>query len=168
MFNVYIFNMDNPSITDNTNGDCSSSAASGHPGDTTIALNIIYNTAMTGNNDIDDNLSFSAKFSDEVWHSPIKDKGDMKEQLKKKSYKQYQITPVGPEGKELYYYELSCIAIDLVKIFYPQKEMGLGWTNLPKNKTHVKLKIIGRIIALRKVMDDGKYVLDQNHFIGQL
>ena len=160
--------MDNPSITDDTNCDHSSSAAAGHPGDTVITPNIIYNTVMTGNNDIDDNLSSSAKFFDEVWHSRIQDKGVTKEQLKKKSYKQYQITPVGSEGEELYYYGLSCIAIDLVKIFYPQKEMGLGWTDLPKNKTNVKLKIIGRIMALRKVMDDGKYVLDQNHFIGQL
>ena len=55
-----------------------------------------------------------------------------------------------------------------MKIFYPQKEMGVGWTNLRKNKTNMKLKIIRRIMALRKVTDDGKYVLDQKHFIGQL
>ena len=127
-------------------------------------------TATPGSDgiDIDEYMSSSVKFSAEVWNSRIQDKGVSKNLLTKKSYKQSQIPPIGPEGEGLYYYGLSCIAIDLIKIFYPQKEIGLGWTNLPKNKTNVKLKIIGRIMALRKMNDGGKYVLDQQHFIGQL
>ena len=52
--------------------------------------------------------------------------------------------------------------------FYAQKEMELGWTKLPINKTNVKNKIITRILALRKLGEDGKYVIDQQHFISQL
>ena len=97
----------------------------------------------------------SAKFSAVVWNNRIQDRGVSKDIWTKKIYKQYQITPVGPKGEEVYYYGLSCIAIDFLKIFYPQKEMGLGWVSLPKNKTNIKLKIIGRILALRKVTEEG-------------
>ena len=55
-----------------------------------------------------------------------------------------------------------------MKIFYAQKEMRLGWIKLPVYKTNVKKKIITRILALRKLGEDGKYAIDQGHFIGQL
>ena len=76
--------------------------------------------------------------------------------LPKKSYKQSHILPIGPEGEQLYFYGLSCIAIDLAKIMYEQNDLGLGWNKLPKNKSNVKMKIITRIMGLRKVIDDGR------------
>ena len=125
-------------------------------------------TGSDGINMEDEHIESSITFTDEVWHSRTQDKGVEKAQLSKKTYRQYKVTSSGPEGEGLYYYGLSCIAIDLMKVFYPQKEMGLGWTKLPVNKTNVKNKIIDRILALRRLDDDGKYIIDQKHFIGQL
>ena len=110
----------------------------------------------------------SDKFSAEVWDSRIQDKVVSKDQWTKQIYKQYQITPIGPKGEEVYYYVSSCIAIDLLKIFYSQKEMGLGWVTFPKNKKNLKLKIIGRILALSNMNEDGIYTFNQEHFIGKL
>ena len=104
------------------------------PRPNTIATNSRNTISDMDGVDIDEYISSLVKFSDEVWLSRIQDKGVSKELLAKKSYKQSQIPPIGPEGEELYYYGLSCIAINLLKIFYLQKEMGLGWTNLPKKR----------------------------------
>ena len=127
--------------------------------------------ATTVNNDIMNTVvttSSSSIFSDDVWRSRIQDKGCVKQMLPKKTYKQSQILPTGPDGEQLYFYGLSCIAIDLAKIMYEQNDLGLGWNKLPKNKTNVKMKIITRIMALRKVIDDGSYALDQKHFLSML
>ena len=100
----------------------------------TVATNPIGGIAM------EETISSSITLANDVWHHRIQDKDVSKDELdkKNKTYKQYRITPVGSEGEELFYYGLSCIAIDVVKHIYPQKEMGLGWRHLPVNKTNAK------------------------------
>ena len=69
--------MSTPSVTNVTTGDRSSSAEAECPGDTESTRNVT--REMTGKDDIDDSLSSSAKFSEEVWNSWIQDKGVSKE-----------------------------------------------------------------------------------------
>ena len=96
----------------------------------------------------------------DFWDNWIQDTGTSGEKLDKKPYKQYKIAPNGPESDKFYYYGLSCIAIDLIKVFKHQKELGLGWKKMPKNQTNTKVKIITTIMVLRKLGDNGKYKLD--------
>ena len=42
--------------------------------------------------------------------------------------------------------------------------MGWGWKNLPRNKTDIKIKIVQRLLAMRKLVDE-RYMLDQNNFM---
>ena len=118
--------------------------------------------------DINQTTSSNTIITNELWESRLQDKGTSVDLVPKKTYKQYKITPIGPESQELYYYGLSCIAIDLIKVFYNHKEMGLGWNKLPNNKTNVKSKIISRILALRKKNESGKFILDQKFFVSIL
>lgn len=103
-----------------------------------------------------------------LWNSRLQDKGTTIDLIPKKHYKNYKITPIGPEGQNLYYYGLSCIAIDLLKVFYNSKAMGLGWNKLPNNKINVKAKMISKLMALRKKNDSGQFVLDQGFFVSIL
>ena len=75
---------------------------------------------------------------DKVWNSRIQDVGCVKDKLPSKTYLRGQIPPIGPEGDELYYYHLSCIAIDFIKIFLKQQELKLRRARVPKNKTDIK------------------------------
>ena len=104
----------------------------------------------------------------EVWNSRIQDIGCKKALLSARTYQRAQIPPIGPEGDELYYYDLSCIAIDLIKIFNKQQELKQGRSHVPKNKTDVKKTIITRIMMLRRQDDHGRYCLKQEVFIGMM
>ena len=42
--------------------------------------------------------------------------------------------------------------------------MGRGWNKLPKNKTDVKVKIVERLLAFRKLINN-EYILDQSKII---
>lgn len=68
----------------------------------------------------------------------------------------------------MYFYDLSSIAIDFLKIFASENELGRGWDKVPKNKSDAKTKIINSMIAMRHEGDDGKYVLDQHNYISTL
>jgi len=98
----------------------------------------------------------------------LQDEGCKSNELENKTYKQSQIPPIGPEESELYYPHLSAIATDLSKTFSSQQELGNGWAKLPKNKINVKVKIIGRLLALRRIKNDGSYALEQERVLDML
>lgn len=105
---------------------------------------------------------------DEIWSIRIQDRGCCKDELHKKTYRKSQIPGIGPDDDKKYYYGLASIAIDFIKIFNKEQELGKGWTKVPKNKTDVKLKIMKRVLSLRKEGDDGKFHLSQATFVGML
>ena len=125
-------------------------------------------TATIVHNDIVNTVVTSNIFTDNVWCTRIQGKGCVKDMLPKKTYMQSHITSVGPDGEQLFYHGLSCIAIDLVKIMSEQNELGLGWTKIPKNKSDVKKKIVTRIIGSMKMDAAGTYILDQKIFLSML
>ena len=69
---------------------------------------------------------------------------------------------------EVYYYHLTSIAVDYLKLFTEENTLGRGWAKVPKNKSDVKVKIVGVILALRKEDDGGKFVLDQGRILSML
>ena len=69
---------------------------------------------------------------------------------------------------EMYYYNLTAIAVDYLKLFKEENTLGRGWGKVPENKSNAKLKIIGIVLALRKENDDGNYILDQNRILSML
>ena len=78
----------------------------------------------------------------QVWNQRLQDKGCKKEDLPRKSYKQSSIVALGTKANLIYYYHLISIAIDLVQRIYVENTMGRGRSNLPKNKTDVKRKLL--------------------------
>ena len=66
----------------------------------------------------------------------------------------------------MFYYNLTEIAINLVKSFTLEHELGRGSDSIPTNKTEVKLKIIGQLLALRKMNEECVYELEQAKYIG--
>ena len=69
---------------------------------------------------------------------------------------------------EMYYYNLTAIAVDYLKLFKEDNTLGRGWGKVPKNQSDAKVKIIGIVLALRKENDVGTYMLDQNRILGML
>ena len=126
-----------------------------YPTDITVVTNP---TPTSSTSPIDDIIP------NELWEQRMQDKGRKKEELKNKTYKQSKIPPIGPEGEQLYYPDLAANAIDLSKSIFTQNELKTGWLYLPKNKTDVKLKILNKLLALRK-LHDGKYHLDQTRIL---
>ena len=105
---------------------------------------------------------------DDVWKSRLQDKGVSKEKLPNRAYRGVQIPASGTKDDPIYYYDLACIAIDMMKAFYEQNRIQTGWQKLPKNKTNVKNKILGRLLALRNCGFDGIYTLDQKSLLEML
>jgi len=108
------------------------------------------------------------RVEERVWYSRMHDEGCEKSKLPKKTYLQSTIPPIGPKDSPLFYYDLSSIAIDLLKKMWYEKEMGRGWAKLPKNKTDIKVKIIKGLLALRKRTDSGQYTLSQTKILEML
>ena len=79
-----------------------------------------------------------------------------------------KIPPVGPPESPMYYYNISSIAIDYLKKFSTEKELGNGWNKVPVNMTNAKDKIIGLLLSLRRQENGGVYVLEQERIIGML
>ena len=113
-------------------------------------------------------LPSSILIPNEVWTVRIQDRGCNKSELEKKTYKKSQIPGIGPDDDKRYYYGLASIAIDFIKLFNKEQELGKGWSKVPKNKTDVKITIIKRIQGLRKEGDNGKYTLSQATFVGMM
>ena len=102
-----------------------------------------------------------------LWHQRIQDKGCAKHQLTKMTYRKSRIMALGTKELPVYYYDLTSIAIDLSHKMEDERKMGRGWVKLPKNKTDIKLKIVERLLAMRKMGEEG-YHLDQWRIVGML
>ena len=90
-------------------------------------------------------LPSSILIPNEVWIVRIQDRGCNKSQLEKKTYKKSQIPGIGPDDDKKYYYGLASIAIDFIKIFNKEQELGKGWSKVPKNKTDVKIYFLYKV-----------------------
>ena len=71
---------------------------------------------------------------------------------------------LGTKDCPIYYFNLTAIAVDILQKLYSENEMGRGWKKLPRNKTDIKIKIVQRLLAMRKLVDEN-FVLDQYKFI---
>ena len=93
----------------------------------------------------------------------------MLEGLKVKRYKGSNTAPYGPKESPLYYYNLSPIDIDYVRVLKKEKELGLEWTKVPKNPTYMKIKIIAPLLSMRKYNGDNKHFeIDQSRLLDML
>mgnify|MGYP001276712819 CR=1 FL=1 len=90
----------------------------------------------------------------DVWNARIQGKGRLGRDLGNKTYQRNKIIGVGPGESQLFYYDLTAIAVNFAKIMRTAKDLGTGWDKLPKNPTQSKEKIVERIISLRRQRDD--------------
>ena len=112
-------------------------------------------------------LPFSAiRIDDKVFFECIQDTGCSKENLQKSTYRQNKIPAYGPKDMEVYYPQLSAIAIDFLKNIKMEKANGRGWKRLPTNPTDVKVKLIEILLSLRRIGDVGEYNLTQDVILG--
>ena len=105
---------------------------------------------------------------DLLWNKRIQDVGCKETDLTSRTYQRNKIMSVGPENSQLFYYDLTAIAVDFTKIMRDPKNFAQSWTKLPKNNTQVKEKIVERLLALRQRGDDGSYLLDQSSIVNFL
>ena len=61
----------------------------------------------------DDNGFASVKVNEEVWATRLQDKGNKKEEMPANTYHCSKIPSVGPNGHDVYYYNLTSLAIDI-------------------------------------------------------
>ena len=90
------------------------------------------------------------------WQNRLQDLGCSQAELKVKRYKGSNIAPYGPKETPIYYYNLTSIAIDYLKSFKKEKDVGRGWTKVPKNLTDIKTKIVERLLAMQKYSEHNK------------
>ena len=104
---------------------------------------------------------------DSVRNERIQDVGCKEVELPKRRYRLAKILSVGPAGNEKYYFNLTAIAVDIVKDMAAVHAAGQGWNNLPKNLPNVKAKIVQLCLQTR-VHDGDTFILDQNRLIETL
>ena len=111
----------------------------------------------------------NVKIPDDEWKRRIQDGGCAISELKKKTYKKNKIPGYGPKEAPIYYFDLTSVAIDWLKNFKSENQLGRGWNKIPKNPTDVKMKIVERLLAMRKYNSStGLYDLEQMVLLGQL
>ena len=110
----------------------------------------------------------SIRIDEDLWDKRLQDEGCKKDELVKATYRQNKIPPFGPPPNARYYPDLSAIAIDFSKAMTIEKSEGRGWSRVPKNNTDIKTRIIERLLMLRKMNSDHKYLLCQTNLIGVL
>ena len=104
----------------------------------------------------------SIRVEENTWNDRIQDTGCKKEELTAKTYRQNQIVAYGPKDDDpVFYYDLSCIAIDIIKAINASSSKQEEWPRFPKNKTDVKLVIIKHILETRTMTMIGDYELKQ-------
>ena len=103
----------------------------------------------------------SVQIKDDVWNLRLQDKGSTKEMMPAKTYERSQIPPIGPEGYQTYYYDLTSIAIDILSNMKMENELGRGWSKVPKNRTDAKIKLVQVILRTRK-LHNNEYHLEQS------
>ena len=108
-----------------------------------------------------DNVFASGKVTKEVWATLLQDKGTSeKDDIPANTYCRSKIPGVGPKGHEVYYFDLTSLAIDILSNMKLENDLGRGWSKVPKNKTDAKIKLVQVIISKRQIIED-KYHLDQ-------
>jgi len=104
----------------------------------------------------------------DVWNARIQDKGRAYNELGSKTYKRNKIISIGPDDQNLFFFDLTAIAVDFSKIMKSMQELEEGWKKLPKNGSQIKEKIVSTIMALRSQCDDGSYKLSQESFVSTM
>ena len=118
---------------------------------------------------INDESDFSkVRISDDEWNVRLQDPGCTKDALASNTYRRSHIPGIGPLGMEVYYYHLTSIAVDYLKLFTEENTLKRGWAKVPKNKSDAKVKIVGVILALRKEDEEGNFVLEQTRILQML
>ena len=90
---------------------------------------------------VDDPFS-SVRVPDALWTTRLQDKGCSKEMMPAKLYNRAQIPPIGPKGDEIYYFDLTSTAIDILTNMKLESDLGRGWSKVPKNRTDAKVKLV--------------------------
>ena len=103
----------------------------------------------------------SVKVADEKWHARLQDKGCDKDGMPSKTYNRSQIPGIGPKGHEVFYYDLTSTAIDILHNMKMENDVGRGWSKIPKNKTDAKVKLVQVILCKRNLVES-TYHLDQS------
>ena len=98
----------------------------------------------------------------------LQDRGCAQSELPKKRYKQAKILSVGPDKHAKFYYGLTSIAIDYVKIMQQEKAAHRGWSKIPKNATNIKMKIVEIILSQRTEESYGTFTLCQDRLARNL
>ena len=106
----------------------------------------------------------SIAFPDDEWDKRIQDIGCAESELQRKRYRKANIFSVGPEGSQLFYYDLTSAAVDYAKDIQQLSVDGTAWKKLPNNAVDTKCKIVKTILQLR-LMVDGRYILSQERLI---
>ena len=104
---------------------------------------------------------------EKLWNQRMQDKGSMKNQLPKITYKISRIMVLGTKEMPVCYYYLTAISINLAQKMEKEKTTGHRWNKLPDNKTDIKVKIVERLLATRKIINE-QYILNQCRIIGIL
>ena len=108
------------------------------------------------------------KLDNELWFARIQDPGGKKECLPSQRYKMSKIISIGPnENDVLFYYDLTSIAVDYVKLMRTMQSNQSGWIKLPVNLPNAKKKIVEIILQMR-VMSNNEWHYDQIRLINQL
>ena len=117
-------------------------------------------SSATMMNVADDNGYASVKILDTEWNIRLQDKGCTKAMLPNTHYRRSQIPPIGPEGAQTYYFQLTSIAIDILLHMKVEKDLGRGWSKVPNNRTDGKVELI-QVIFLTKKSQNSEFYLDQ-------
>ena len=81
--------------------------------------------------------------------------------MPQKHYRWSQIPPIGPEGDQTCYFQLTSIVIDILLLMKVEKDLGRGWSKVPNNRTDAKVKLVQVMLSTRK-LHNGEYHLDQS------
>ena len=83
------------------------------------------------------------KLPNELWFDRIQDLGVEEKKLPKKRYKGSKVISIGPNDEDtLFYYDLTSIAVDYVKLMKGMNTEKTGWQKLPVNLPNVKKKLL--------------------------
>ena len=95
-------------------------------------------------------LYLDVRIENDMWNSKIQDNGCAEVHLPAKRYKLSKILSIGPKGgDQIFYYNLTSIAVHCVKKMVEQQNNGIGCFKLPKSLPNVKVKIVEIILQLR-------------------
>lgn len=137
-----------------------------------VGLNVSTSVASIAKNKHDHEVTFaiesmSVKIPLEDWDQWLQDAGcPTQNAMPNKTYKSNQIPPIGPD--RIFYFYLTSIAVDIYKGLITARDMGHGWSKIPKNRTDVKVKIVKTLLEMRKRNNKGQFDLKQSNLLKRL